>query len=111
MIKISSKIFNYSKPILIAEISGNHGGSKKRFIKLINSAYNNGADIVKIQTYEPSDITIKKKIITLKLKVVLGKINIYGSFIKKLKLHINGITMHLKLQKKEKRLFLVVHLV
>ena len=68
MIKISSRIFNYSKPILIAEISGNHGGSKKRFINLINSAYDNGADIVKIQTYEPSDITIKKKTHNFKIK-------------------------------------------
>ena len=65
MININKNIsFKYnSKPIIIAEISGNHNGNKKRFLSLIKSAFKNGADIVKIQTYEPSDITlnIKKK--------------------------------------------------
>lgn len=62
-IKINKKIiFSYFKPpIIIAEISGNHNGNKKRFIKLIKQAYDNGADIVKIQTYEPKDITLPTK--------------------------------------------------
>ena len=47
------------KPLLIAEISGNHNGNKKRFLNLIESAFKNGADMVKIQTYEPKDITLK----------------------------------------------------
>ena len=50
---------NSSKPLLIAEISGNHNGNKKRFLNLIESAFKNGADMVKIQTYEPKDITLK----------------------------------------------------
>ena len=54
---ISKKLkFSVKKPLLIAEISANHNGSKNRFLKLINSAFKNGADIVKIQTYEPQDI-------------------------------------------------------
>ena len=52
---------NSSKPLLIAEISGNHNGNKKRFLNLIESAFKNGADMVKIQTYEPQDITLKTK--------------------------------------------------
>ena len=58
MIKINIKnFFSYKKPpLLIAEISGNHNGSKKRFLRLIKSAFENGADLVKIQTYEPEDI-------------------------------------------------------
>jgi pseudaminic acid synthase len=50
--------YNY-KPVLIAEISGNHNGSKKLFLNLIKSACLNGADLIKIQTYEPEDITLK----------------------------------------------------
>lgn len=63
MIKINSKIsFSYNQPpLVIAEISGNHNQNKKRFLKLIDSAFKNGADLVKIQTYEPTDITLKSK--------------------------------------------------
>ena len=61
MIKINKNIeFSYSqRPLLVAEISGNHNGSKKKFLKLIESACKNGADLIKIQTYEPGDITLK----------------------------------------------------
>ena len=60
-VKINKNIsFDYNKrPLIIAEISGNHGGNKKKFLKLILNAHNNGADLVKIQTYEPDDITIQ----------------------------------------------------
>jgi len=55
-------LFNNSGPsIIIAEISGNHNGNKRLFLNLIKSAFKNGADMVKIQTYEPSDITLNKK--------------------------------------------------
>lgn len=55
------KLFDYKKPLLIAEISGNHKQNKTRFLKLIESAFINGADLVKIQTYEPQDITLNTK--------------------------------------------------
>ncbi len=63
MIKITKnfKISCDSEPKIIAEISGNHGGSKKRFLELIKSACLNGADLIKIQSYEPRDITLNKK--------------------------------------------------
>ena len=47
------------KPLLITEISGNHNGNKKLFLEHRREAARNGADIIKIQTYEPQDITLK----------------------------------------------------
>lgn len=54
--------FSYKKPpLIIAEISGNHNGNKLRFLKLIEKACKSGADLIKIQTYEPEDMTLSKK--------------------------------------------------
>ena len=62
IIKIKNIKIGYNHPpAIIAEISGNHNGDKKRFLKLIKSACINGADLIKIQTYEPKDITTKGK--------------------------------------------------
>ena len=62
MLKITKNIvFSYStRPKIIAEISGNHNGSFKKMTQSIMAAKRNGADLVKIQTYEPEDITFKK---------------------------------------------------
>ena len=70
MIRLNNKIsFGLKRsPLIIAEISGNHRGDKKRFLKLIDSAFNNGADLVKIQTYEPKDITLNSKSDHFKIK-------------------------------------------
>ena len=59
-IKINKNIiFSYrNPPIIIAEISGNHNGKRKKFMELIKKAYDSGADMVKIQSYEPKDITL-----------------------------------------------------
>jgi pseudaminic acid synthase len=48
------------RPLIIAEVSANHCGKKNLFLQSIRSAAKNGADLVKIQTYEANDITIKK---------------------------------------------------
>ena len=66
-IKINRKISISSKraPVIVAEISGNHCGSKSLFLKHIKIAAKSGADMVKIQTYEPEDITLNKKSINL----------------------------------------------
>ena len=48
------------KPLIIAEISANHCGKKSLFLQTIKSAAKNGADLIKIQTYEPKDITINR---------------------------------------------------
>ena len=55
------KIKKNSRPLIVAEISGNHNGNKRNFLKHIKIAKKGGADLIKIQTYEPSDITIKSK--------------------------------------------------
>ena len=70
MIEINKKLsFSYKKaPLIIAEISGNHKQNKKKFLRLIESAFKNGADLVKIQTYEPVDITLNNKNINFKIK-------------------------------------------
>ena len=67
-IKNSLEFNNNSRPLIIAEISGNHSGNKKKFLRLIKEAYKAGADLVKIQTYEPKDITINSntKLFTIK---------------------------------------------
>ena len=59
MKNVIKKIFDKnSPPILIAEISANHNGSINKAKKLILTAKKNGADIVKLQTYEPQNMTI-----------------------------------------------------
>ena len=71
----------YNKPpLIIAEISGNHKGIKSRFLKLVESACKNGADLIKIQTYEPEDITVIKKEKYLKINHGLWK----GKYLKDL---------------------------
>jgi pseudaminic acid synthase len=68
-IKISKNLIigdNY-RPVLIAEISGNHGGDKKKFLDHIKKAKIYGADMVKIQTYEPEDIVLKQSIKNLRI--------------------------------------------
>ena len=59
MKKIIKNIFDHnSPPILIAEIAANHNGSIRNAKKLILTAKKNGADIVKLQTYGPENMTI-----------------------------------------------------
>lgn len=50
-----------NRPLIIAEISGNHNQNKSKFLDHIKSAHKNGADLIKIQTYQPEDITLKSK--------------------------------------------------
>ena len=56
-VKISKK----NRPVIVAEISGNHNGNKREFLNHIKFAKKAGADMVKIQTYEPEDITINSR--------------------------------------------------
>ena len=78
------------KPLLITEISGNHNGNKKLFLEHIREAALNGADIIKIQTYEPQDITLKVFDERFRIKKVPGKISIFGIYIKKHTHHSAG---------------------
>ena len=81
-VKINKKleISNKSRPLIIAEISANHCGYKKKFLNLIKLAHKNGADLIKIQTYQPEDIVVNSKKKFIELKVVYGKINICGIY-------------------------------
>ena len=67
-IKINKQlnISKKSRTLIIAEISANHCGSKSNFLKHIIEANKNGADLVKIQTYEPQDMIVNKKYIIKK---------------------------------------------
>jgi len=74
-IKINKKleISDQGNPLIIAEISANHCGNKKKFLNLIRLAHKNGADLIKIQTYQPEDIVINSKKNIYKIKNGLWK--------------------------------------
>ena len=58
-IKINKYKISFShSPFIIAEISGNHKGSLKRAIKLVDIAANAGANAIKLQTFKPEKITM-----------------------------------------------------
>lgn len=46
-------------PMIIAELSANHGQKKDQAIELIHAAHRAGADAVKVQTYTPDTITFR----------------------------------------------------
>ncbi len=56
MMKISDVV--RGRPALVAEISANHNGDIERAKELIKLAAASGADLVKIQTYNPESMTI-----------------------------------------------------
>ena len=84
-IKINNKLSFHKiiPPLVIAEISCNHGGNKNSLIKHIDAANKYGADLIKIQTYEAGDITSPKKNKTLKIKKGLWKNKFYWDLYKK----------------------------
>ena len=52
--------FINKRPFIIAEISANHNGSLLKASKLLKLAKKSGANAVKLQTYTPDMMTIKK---------------------------------------------------
>ena len=57
--KIGRKYIGHKCPALIvAELSGNHGGSFARIKKMIIKAKESGADMIKLQTYTADTITL-----------------------------------------------------
>ena len=55
---MTSVVINESKPLFVAEISGNHNGSLARARDLVASAAASGADAVKFQTYTAETMTL-----------------------------------------------------
>lgn len=47
--------------MIVAEISGNHGGSLERAVRLVEAAAETGAHAVKLQTFTPDAITLNLK--------------------------------------------------
>ncbi|MFA4833316.1 MAG: pseudaminic acid synthase [Patescibacteria group bacterium] len=59
IIKIGNKIIGTGQPVfIVADMSGNHGGSFQCAKKLIAAAAAAGADAIKMQSYLPETITI-----------------------------------------------------
>jgi pseudaminic acid synthase len=59
-IKIGNKILGKGNPtFIVAEMSGNHGGSLDRAKEIIYAAKRAGADAIKLQTFTADTITIK----------------------------------------------------
>lgn len=75
IIRLTKKISisKEKRPLIIAEISGNHKGNKQSFLNHIKSAKKAGADLIKIQTYEPEDITINSNSKNFKIKKGIWK--------------------------------------
>jgi N-acetylneuraminate synthase len=48
-------------PLVVAELSGNHGGSIDQALRLVVAAKEAGADAIKLQTYRPETITVEGK--------------------------------------------------
>lgn len=60
-IKIGNSFIEENKTIIVAEISGNHGGKINNLKKLILKAKRSKCDAIKIQAYQADTITINSK--------------------------------------------------
>jgi pseudaminic acid synthase len=61
-VEILTKITDLTEPpLVVAELSGNHGGSIDKAFQLVEAAVEAGADAIKLQTYKPETITVNGK--------------------------------------------------
>ncbi len=85
MIINNRKIGANFKPLVIAEISGNHNGSLDNIIKIIKIAKKVGIEAIKLQTYTPDSITInstRKEFYVDKNSKLWGGENLYKLYSK-----------------------------
>ncbi len=52
------KVGENHPPVVVAELSGNHNGSLKRALKIVDAAARSGAQMLKLQTYTAETMTI-----------------------------------------------------
>ena len=57
----SNLTFSDQAPFIVAELSGNHGGSLQKALELVDAAKISGAHAIKLQTYKPETITVNSK--------------------------------------------------
>ncbi len=61
-IKIGNRLVGEGqRAFIVAEMSGNHGGSFQKAVSIIKAASRAGADAIKLQTYTPDTMTINSK--------------------------------------------------
>jgi pseudaminic acid synthase len=51
--------FTGERPLVVAELSANHGGSLARALETVAAAAEAGADAIKLQTYTPATMTLR----------------------------------------------------
>ncbi len=80
-----SLLSSYDRPLIVAELSGNHNGSFEREVELMELAHECGADAIKIQTYTEDSLTLDSERPEFKLEGGLWGGQTYYELYKKAK--------------------------